>query len=143
MKLNDSGINLITNFEGCKLESYKDVGGIWTIGYGHTKEVHEGQRIVENHARQLLMQDLDYTCGELDKIIIYKLNDNQFSALVAFAFNVGTGALQKSTLLKYVNSGKLDLAANEFLKWDNVKGKPVEGLLRRREAEKALFLEKV
>lgn len=145
MKLNDAGIALIKSFESCSAIAYPDPGTggePYTIGYGHTEGVKPGEFWSQEHAEEILKQDLASFCarvrGLLDGV---ELNDNKFSALVSFAFNCGIHNLASSTLLKKVMSCEYQEAANEFLKWNKANGKPLSGLLRRRSAERELFLQ--
>lgn len=145
MIIGTKGIALIKQFEGCVLHVYKDVAGLNTIGYGHL--IKPGERfttITQAQAEALLHTDVRpfETCvGSLVKV---PLNQNQFDALVCFAYNVGCGNLASSTLLKFLNAGDMKSAAEQFLVWNKarVNGKltPVVGLTNRRVAEKALFL---
>ena len=140
MKTSNNGINLIKQFEGCALTAYKCPAGVWTIGYGHTKNVKQGMKITNEHATNLLKDDLKTYEGYVNKYVKVKLNQNQFDALVSFTFNCGGGALKSSTLLKKLNKGDYTSAANELLRWNKASGKILAGLTRRRKAEKALFL---
>ena len=140
MKTSNNGINLIKEFEGCKLTAYKCPAGVWTIGYGHTKNVKQGMKITNEHATNLLKDDLKTYEGYVNKYVKVKLNQNQFDALVSFTFNCGGGALKSSTLLKKLNKGDYTGAANELLRWNKAGGKVLAGLTRRRKAEKTLFL---
>lgn len=140
MKLNNEGVKLIMDFEGCALKSYQDIGGVWTIGYGHIVGVKPDMILTLDEARQLLNQDLHMVVHSVEMMVSTPINDNQFSSLVSFAYNLGVFALKGSALLVKINQNDLLGAANEFLKWDHVKGKKVPGLTRRREAERSLFL---
>jgi lysozyme len=137
-----AGIDLVKSFEGCKLTSYKDMVGVWTIGYGHTGVVRPGMTISQARADALLEQDLDAFEMDVSKLVSPKvgLNDWEKAALTSFAFNLGAGALARSTLLRYLNKGDRLHAANEFLKWNRAGGVPVSGLTRRRMAERDLFM---
>lgn len=139
MRTNQAGIDLIKSFEGCKLDSYRDIVNILTIGYGHVgPDVHEGMEINQSMADGLLQHDLErFELGVSG--MIAGLNSNQFSALVCFAYNVGLGNLKASTLLKKALVGDMDGAAAEFLKWNHAGGQVVAGLTRRRQAESDLF----
>jgi lysozyme len=140
MTINDAGIKLIQSFESCKLESYQDIKGIWTIGWGHTgPEVKLGQTITQEEADDLFQKDLDHFNQSVSFLITTNINENQFSALVSFEYNLGDGSLEKSHLLIYVNNSQFDLASEEFPKWDHSDGIVVDGLLRRRLAEQTLF----
>jgi lysozyme len=135
-----AAVDLVTQFEGCRLTAYADSGGVLTIGYGHTQGVCPGQTISEEDALLLLNEDLAVADAAVNRLVNVKLAQNQFDALVDFVFNLGEGNLQKSSLLKFLNLGQSLLAAKEFLRWDLIGGVPSAGLLRRRQAEQSLFL---
>lgn len=145
-QINSRGLDLIKYSEGLRLNAYPDPGtggDPWTIGYGHTgPEVKKGMSITEAQAEALLRKDLDNTEAGITAAVNVPLNDNQFSALVSFAFNVGLGNLRSSTLLKLLNQGKYDEAAGEFNKWRKAAGKVLPGLVKRRQDETDLFLAK-
>jgi len=139
--INQAGIDMIKSFEGCKLEAYKDQVGVVTIGYGDTgPDVVEGLTITQEEANQRLSHKLEQFCSGVSKYVTAEVNDNQFAALVSFAYNLGLGSLQHSTLLALLNAGNASGAASQFLVWDKAGGKVSDGLLRRRTAEQALFL---
>jgi len=147
--INQAGLNLIEQFEGCKLQPYYDVAGIPTIGIGTTRYT-DGKAVMmadaaitKEQAYALLKNHVDGDCSAVSGMVRVVVNDNQFAALVSFAYNVGRGALASSTLLKKLNSGDMKGAADQFLKWDHAGGKVVLGLTRRRQAERALFLHPV
>lgn len=140
MEISTNGLATIGDFEGCKLEAYKCPAGIWTIGYGHTKGVKEGDRITQQEAIWLLRDDLRWVQNAIDKHVTAKLNQGQYDALASFIFNVGEFAFASSTLLKKLNAGDYAGAANEFLRWTKAKGRELPGLVRRRQHEKELFL---
>jgi lysozyme len=142
MKISQEGINLIKQFEGCKLTTYADTGGIATIGYGHTgSDVHRGQCISEQEAENLLRKDVERFEKAVNAEVKVPLSQNQFDALVSFAFNVGQGNLHTSTLLRKLNQSDYQGAAQEFPRWcKDSRGHELLGLKRRREAEKNLFL---
>lgn len=142
MKFTDDGLKLIELFEGCKLESYRDINGLWTVGIGHkSNSVHEGMRIDQAEAEALLSADLSSTrqlvSHALGDIV---LNDNQFTALCCLTFNIGYGNLRSSTVLRQIRSGNLPDAANAFLLWNKFGVMVSEGLTRRRQRERDLFL---
>lgn len=140
-KINEAGLNLIKQFEGCKLLSYKDVVGIWTVGYGHTgPDVHGGLIWTQDYADRKLAEDLEKFEQGVENLVVSDINDNQFSALVCFAYNVGLHNLQNSTLLKLINDDNLQDAPDQFLRWNKAGGQVVAGLTRRREAERELFM---
>ena len=130
----------ISSFEGCRLSAYKCSAGVWTIGYGHTKGVREGDSCTEEQATVWLTDDIKETQTLLAHYINVPVTRNEFIALVSLAFNVGVGSLMKSKLLRKLNAGDRDGAAKEFLDFDLANGKRVAGLTRRRQAEHDLFL---
>lgn len=153
MKITEAGIELIKAFEGLELFSYRDQGGVWTIGYGSTRNVGPGMVITAEEAETRLMTDLERTEALLFTLVPYDLlTRNQASAVISFCFNVGFGELGvksgfhskksggMSTMLKCILHQDFDAAANEFARWDCIQGLPSEGLRRRRAAERALFL---
>lgn len=142
MRINAKGLALLKRFEGCRLTAYKDVGGILTIGWGHTGfDIKPNQVITQQEADRLLEHDLEgVEAGTWALLRVpIMLSSNQFSALVCFSYNCGLGALAGSTLMKKINECQFDDAALEFLKWNHVNGQPIAGLTRRRVAEKILF----
>lgn len=134
------GIRLIQTFEGLRLQAYKDSVGVWTIGYGHTENVHDGMSISKQEATTILMSDLAKFERCVNMAVKVDIDQNEFDALVSFAFNLGCNALLQSTLLRKLNSKDYNGAANEFLRWNKAGGKELKGLTRRREAERALFI---
>lgn len=134
------GIDLIKEFEGFRDTAYFCPANVLTIGYGHTKTCKPGQVISTTEGEKLLRQDVRRFENAVNVLAKVPLNQSQFDALVSFAFNVGVGAFKKSTLLRLLNQGKYDLAANEFKRWVNGGGRKLPGLVRRRKAERALFL---
>lgn len=141
MNISENGINLIKRFEGCRLKSYRCPAGVLTIGYGHTgSDVSNGMVISQEKAENMLKTDLIVHCNNVSKLVKVPLTQNQFDALVSFEFNVGYGALSTSTLLRLLNQGKYTEASKQFERWVYAGGKPLEGLKKRRLAEKELFL---
>lgn len=163
-EINDAGINLIKSFEGIvdgdpstvKLDPYLDPIQIWTIGWGHAitmdnrflkgpadkprvKAMFKDGITIEE-ATLLLKSDLLKTCRGVEAIVKVPISDNQFAALVSFAFNAGLANLTKSTLLRLVNERNFADAALEFAKWNKAGGQVLKGLTRRRAAEAQLFL---
>lgn len=141
MRINEEGLKLLKRFEGCKLKAYRCPAGIPTIGYGHTgKDVSDGMTITKKQAEDLLVKDLErFEAGVMDLLKV-KVSENQFSALVTFAYNIGLNALSGSTLLKKLNAGDVIGAADQFIRWNRAGGKELEGLTNRRNAERDLFL---
>ncbi|WP_429176466.1 lysozyme [Kosakonia sp. 1610] len=145
MRISDKGISLIKQFEGLRLTAYQDSVGVWTIGYGWTqpvdgKPIRPGMTIKEETAERLLRTGLVGYESDVSKLVKVKLTQGQFDALVSFAYNLGTSALSTSTLLQKLNAGDYAGAADEFPRWNKAGGKVLPGLMRRREAERALFL---
>jgi GH24 family phage-related lysozyme (muramidase) len=139
-RTNVNGLQLIKSFEGLRLQAYQDAVGVWTIGYGTTRGVTPDLEITQEQAETLLQEDLNKFEQAVNSVTTVPLNDNQFSALVSFTYNVGAGALQNSTLLKLLNDGDIQGAADEFPRWNKAGGRELAGLTRRRQAERALFL---
>lgn len=139
MSYSKAGRTLTERFEGCRLESYLDIGGVWTIGYGHTKGVHAGMTCTQAQADLWLIQDTQDAVYDVNKLVTINLNQNEFDALCDFVFNLGAGSFEHSTLLADLNAGHIDAAENQFELWDHDSGKVVAGLLRRRMAEKTEF----
>jgi lysozyme len=141
MKINEKGLALIKECESCKLKSYRDIVGIWTIGWGHTgSEVNPDLIWTQEQADNQLRQDLGRVEDGVSDRLEVDVNENQFSALVSLAYNIGLRNFNTSGLLKQVNLGNFDIAAERFLLWDKASGREVPGLMRRREQERSLFL---
>jgi lysozyme len=139
-QIGKAGLDLVKSFEGLKLRAYLCPAKVWTIGYGSTgPHVTPGKTITEAQAEQLIKDDLDRFEKAVTRLVTVPLTQNQYDALVSFAFNVGISALERSTLLKRVNAKLFDQAKAEFAKWNRAGGKPLAGLTRRRAAEAALF----
>lgn len=139
----DLCIPLIKASEGCKLTAYPDPGtgaSPWTCGWGSTgPDVHNGTVWTQAQADARLVQDVARFGTSVDQLIKVPLKDNQHAALVDFAYNVGSANLARSSLLKYVNASRLDLATAEFAKWNLANGKVLNGLVKRRQREADLF----
>lgn len=135
----DCAKDLIRRFEGLRLKAYQCPAGIWTIGYGHASGVTAGQEIDEIAAELLLDADLKYVAVQMAPAIKVPVTEGQAGAMLSFAFNVGVGSFRRSTLLRLLNEGKPLNAAYEFKKWTHGGGRELPGLVRRREAEEALF----
>lgn len=140
MRTSNNGIELIKHFEGCELVPYLCSAGKRTIGVGHV--ILPGEKlesITEKQAMDLLARDLAKFETMVSGMVKVTLTQSQFDALVSFCFNLGPGNLKNSTLLAKLNAGDEASAATEFKRWINAAGKPLPGLLRRREAEAKLF----
>jgi lysozyme len=139
MEYSLDGLHLTESFEGCRLDAYLDSVGVPTIGYGHTHGVTLGMTCTQDQAEQWLQQDIQVAAEAVNRMVTVTLTQQEFDALVDFTFNLGTGSLQKSTLLRLLNAGDYKGAATEFDKWDKAGGKVMAGLLRRRQSEEQMF----
>jgi lysozyme len=140
MTTSRKGLQLIKGFEGLRLGSYKCPAGVWTIGYGHTKGVKQGQVIDQMRADDMLIEDIAPIERLLNSIGI-NFRQEQFDALVSWIFNLGAGAFGSSTLKKKILSdAKDEEIAAEIIRWVNSGGKPMAGLKRRRVAEANMFV---
>ena len=146
MKFSSNGIELIKQFEGLSLKPYLDAVNIPTIGFGNTyyedgtKVTLKDKPITEERATELLEFIANKTFSEnINKVVKVGLNQNQFDALVSFAYNIGNGNFNSSTLLRWLNQGNYKEASMQLLRWDKSKGIVLNGLTKRRKAEKALF----
>jgi lysozyme len=144
--INKEGVELIESFEGFSSKPYKDVAGIWTIGVGSIYGVN-GKRVKSDHhyitkeeALQLMKRDLKRTEVRITELVKVPVNQNQFAALCSFVYNVGSGAFQRSTARMKLNRGNYEGCADEFLRWKYAGKRAIPGLLRRRKAERELFL---
>jgi lysozyme len=151
MRTPASVLEKIKEFEGCRLSTYPDGGGVLTIGYGSTRNVNLGMTITQEEAEARFLQDVEAAEAAVIRLVKALLTDNQVGALTDFVFNIGLGKrgtkdgfeiLAKggpSTLLSLLNQNRLMDAAQEIEKWVKVSGKPSEALLRRRQWERTLF----
>lgn len=131
---------LVSEFEGCELHAYQDQRGIWTIGYGHTYNVSPVETCTPEQATAWLNTDLMMADRAVNNAVSIVLNQNEFDACCSLAFNIGGGAFLHSTLVRLLNDHDIMGAADEFLVWDKTCGATNPGLLRRRQAERTLFL---
>ena len=148
MQISENGLKFIEHFEGLRLSSYKDSVGVWTIGYGTTvypdgRRVAKGDSCTIEQANQYIANDVKRFEVGVSDLVKVPLNQNQFDALVSFAYNLGLGALGGSTLLKKLNAKDYVGASNEFTKWIKAGGKVLDGLTLRRQSEHNLFIQKV
>lgn len=139
MKTSETGLALIKEFEGCRLDAYLDSVGVWTIGYGHTKTARKGMIITQAQAEELLALDVAEHATGVYKALQVKLEQHQFDAVVSLAFNVGVNAVRNSTLIKMINRGDAKIGAAQFDRWNKAGGKVLAGLTRRRAAERKLY----
>ena len=140
MNISKKGIDLIKRFEGCRLKAYKCPAGVWTIGYGHTNNVRPDDIITQDDAEELLKRDLKVHEDNVKRVVKIALTQNQFDALVSFEYNVGYGAFANSTLLKLLNAGNYNGASKQFERWVYAGDRVLEGLVKRRKAEREMFL---
>ena len=139
-QINARGLRLLKAFEGLRLEAYIDAVGVLTIGYGTTTGVSPGMRITEAQAESFLRRDLARFENAVSSLVKVALNEDQFSALVTFTYNIGESAFAGSTLLGLLNQGAYQSAADQFMRWNRGDRGELPGLTRRRQAERALFL---
>ncbi|MEG1856302.1 MAG: lysozyme, partial [Acinetobacter sp.] len=139
------GVDLICSFEGKRLFAYDDGVGVWTIGFGTTVypngiRVKKGDTCTEAQAKAYMQNDLKKFEQAVNGAVNIPLNQNQYDALVSLTYNIGAAAFSKSTLVKKLNAGDIQGAADQFDVWINAGGKRMQGLVNRRAKEKALFL---
>jgi len=145
MKVNAEGYALLKKFEGCVLKAYKCPAGVWTIGFGNTfyedgTKVKEGDVITQQRADELAKYIVEQFATSIRAMIKQPLNENQFSACVSLAYNIGTGGFKKSSVLRKLNANPTDpTIADSFRLWNKGGGVILKGLVRRREAEIALY----
>jgi len=139
MKISEDGLELIKKFEGCETTAYQDSVGVWTIGFGHTKGVEEGQTCSIEDAESMLADEMDEYEGYINNMVKVDLQQHEFDALVAWVYNLGPTNLGESTMLKVLNGGQFDRVPEEMNRWTRAGGKILEGLVRRRQAESLMF----
>lgn len=143
-EVNQAGVDLIRRFEGCRLDAYPDPGtggAPITIGYGATGPgIELGVVWTQEEAEARLVEDIAQFAGAVERALTVPVSANEFAAMVSLAFNIGAGAFKKSTLLRLVNDGHFEAAAEQFLRWNRAGGREMPGLTRRRQAERQLFL---
>ena len=149
MQISPRGLKLIADFEGLRLNAYPDPGTgnePWTIGYGTTvypdgRKVKKGDVITQVQALDYLKQDVKKFATSVTQLVGVPINQNRFDALVSFTYNLGAGALARSSLLRKLNAREYEAAAAEFDKWVYAGGRILPGLVNRRKAERDLFKE--
>jgi lysozyme len=139
MKISQEGVDLIKHFEGCELEAYLCPANVWTIGYGHTFDVKEGDVIDQEAAEALLIEDLEEFEGYVISMVEAELKQHQFDALVSWTFNLGPANLKSSTMLNRINYGPISDVPFQLQRWNRAGGKVLDGLVKRRAAEAALW----
>ena len=143
MKVSQECIDLVKFFEGFEPKAYLCPANVWTIGYGRTKNVKEGDVVNEMQAERDLLEELEEFGEQVLNTVQVPLLQNQFDALTSWTYNLGVGNLQSSTLLKELNSRKYIAAGKEILRWNKAGGKVLAGLTRRRESEARLWAREV
>jgi lysozyme len=139
MNISEEGLALLKKFEGCELKAYQDSVGVWTIGYGHTKEVKEGDQINKDEAEHLLAEEMPEYEGYINDMVEVPLDQCQFDALVCWVYNLGPTNFRSSTLLTVLNQERYNDVPREIKRWNKAGGEILKGLVRRREAEALLF----
>ena len=139
MKIGPRGQTLVQSFESCRLKAYQDTAGIWTIGWGHTRGVKDGDTCTQAQADEWLREELIEHEDQVSGAVKVPLNQNQFDALVSFVYNEGIGQFEHSRFLILLNRGMFKDAATQFDLWIYSGGHKTKGLIRRRAAERALF----
>lgn len=140
MKISASGLALLKRHEGCAFKAYLDTGGVWTIAYGHTRGVKEGDTCDADQAVAWLDEDADEAKRAVNQLVTVPLSQNKFDALVSFVFNIGRPAFFTSTMLRKLNASDFAGAALQFGRWVYDNGRIINGLVARRTDEKDLFL---
>ena len=152
MTLSKKGLDIIKQFEGFRSEPYRDSVGVWTIGYGNTyypsgKKVSASDKhLTENEASKLKLDIINKDFSPSVNLLLKKeieqgkITQNMFDALISLAYNIGTGALARSSVIRHLKAGDKKAAAKAFLMWDKAKGKTLKGLTIRRQKESDLFL---
>jgi lysozyme len=134
-----AGLELIREFEGLRLQAYLCPGGVWTIGYGHTRTARAGMVITAEQADWLLLDDVRQAERVIEKHITVPLNDHQFAVLVSLVFNIGAEKFRQSTLVRLLNRGWYEQVPAQLMRWNKARGETLGGLTRRRRAEAALW----
>ena len=140
MKVSQECIDLVKFFEGFEPKAYLCPANVWTIGYGRTKNVKEGDELTELQAERDLLEELDEFAEQVLNTVKISLDQNELDALTSWTYNLGVGNLQSSTLLKKLNSGDKNSVPSEMVTWNKAAGKVLAGLTRRREAEAKLWV---
>jgi lysozyme len=145
--INAAGLALVKEFEGFRADAYRDPVGIWTIGYGTTARAgvgvdpQPGMRIIEREAEGYLLKALAKFAATIRPWLVGKPTPNQWAAMLSLAYNIGPDAFRRSSVLRHFNAGDMPAAAEAFLLWNRAGGAILPGLVRRREAERQLFLQ--
>ena len=140
MKISQAGVDAIKQYEALRLHAYLDGGGVWTIGWGHTSGVYPGDECTEEEAQSMFEWDVAEVEDAINMYVDVDLEQGEYDALVSLAFNIGVPAFHGSTLLRLLNQDNKRAASLQFPRWNKDNGKVIKGLVRRREAERKMFL---
>tara|TARA_R110001632_G_scaffold50826_1_gene126745 strand:+ start:80 stop:523 length:444 start_codon:yes stop_codon:yes gene_type:complete len=139
MQISKEGLSLIKRFEGCELKAYRCPANVWTIGYGHIKDVKEGDEITKEEAEYMLQEEMIEYEGYINDLVKVPLEQCMYDALVAWVFNLGPTNFSSSSLLRVLNEKKYEEVPYEIKRWNKAGGEVLNGLIRRRKAEALLF----
>ena len=139
MQISEEGLSLIKKYEGCELKAYRCPANVLTIGYGHIKDVKEGDQITKEEANYMLQEEMIEYEGYVNDMVDVELNQSQYDSLCAWVYNLGPTNFQSSTLLKVLNEGKYNEIPQQIKRWNKAGGEVLNGLIRRRLAEALLF----
>ena len=139
MKISEEGIALIKKFEGCKLEAYLDAVDVPTIAYGRTKDVKIGDICTQQQAEDWLEEELVEYEGYVNEAVKVELTQPQFDSLVSWTYNLGPSNLNRSSMLRVLNTSDYDNVPEQIMRWNKAGGRVLPGLVRRREAEAEMF----
>ncbi len=143
MKVSQDCIQLVKYFEGFEDTAYLCPANVWTIGYGRTRNVKEGDKVTEVQAERDLLEELEEFKHQVLDSVKVELKQNELDALTSWTYNLGVGNLKSSTLLKKLNAGNKDEVPAEIVRWNKANGKVLAGLTKRREAEAELWAKEV
>lgn len=140
MNVSNAGLSLIRSFEQCRLVAYLPTPeDVWTLGWGHTQGVSDGDSCTQGMADGWLLDDLAWVETCIDQHVTVALAQNQYDALCSFIYNIGCSAFANSTMLKLLNAGDYEGAKDQFQRWNKQAGKELQGLTKRRAAEAEMF----
>ena len=140
LKTNKACIDIIREFEGVRLDAYQGPAGYWLIGYGHKAGVNPEMKITQERANKYLQEDLADFENSIRRNVKVPVTQNEFSAMVCLAYNIGSGNFKNSTVLKEINQGNRKAAADAFLMWNKVRGQVNSHQVKRRKLERDLFV---
>jgi len=139
VNISEKGLQLLKHYEGCELNAYRCSADVLTIGYGHTKGVTEDMVITQEEADQMLQDEMPEYESYINDMVTVDLNQDQFDAMVCWVYNLGSGNLASSTLLKVLNEGDYEAVPEQMKRWNKAGGKVLNGLIKRRDSEAKLF----